>query len=145
MYMRMALEEAKKCSPVKSAYNVGAVIVQYDKDTGTERVVSVGHSRELPGNTHAEECALKKIPESTVLGDTAIFTTMEPCSVRVSGLKSCTDRILESGIKRVYYAVKEPPHFVTCNGIEILEKNGVSVHHLFELSKECSLLNSHLD
>ncbi|OMJ07135.1 Diaminohydroxyphosphoribosylamino-pyrimidine deaminase [Smittium culicis] len=145
--MRLAMSEAKKCTPVESAYNVGAVIVHYSPESDTTEILSVGHSRELPGNTHAEQCALDKVSKSDLakLKDSKIFTTMEPCSLRVSGLKSCTDRILEHGLKHVYFAVKEPPHFVNCNGIQILKDNGVTVVHTEELDQECKLLNSHLE
>ena len=92
-YMEQAISEAEKCGPTKTAFNVGAVLVN-----GT-KVLSTGYSRELPGNTHAEQCALEKyfvenggqrdVPPGSVL-----YTTMEPCSLRLSGNEPCVQRIL---------------------------------------------------
>ncbi|KAG9083578.1 hypothetical protein FRC07_013888, partial [Ceratobasidium sp. 392] len=62
-YMRLALEEAAKCEPTPTAFCVGCVITvpaSNTKDTTTHKILSVGYSRELPGNTHAEANALAK-------------------------------------------------------------------------------------
>ncbi|KAJ1679424.1 hypothetical protein EV182_002083 [Spiromyces aspiralis] len=126
---------------IDTAYNVGAVIVKDGK------VVSEGYSRELEGNTHAEQCALEKLirrGEAAVAENAAIYTTMEPCSVRLSGNKPCTDRLIESGIRTVYLGVLEPLNFVQCQGRQLLEQNGIRVIHIKELEKECMELNSHL-
>ena len=53
-WMRIACEQARLSPPVDTAYCVGCVLV---KD-GT--AIATGFSRELPGNTHAEQCALMK-------------------------------------------------------------------------------------
>ncbi|SCV04817.1 LAMI_0H19504g1_1 [Lachancea mirantina] len=114
-FMLQAIEEAQKCPPTTTAFSVGAVLVNGD------RVLSTGYSRELPGNTHAEQCALEKyfkvsgtneIPLGSVL-----YTTMEPCSLRLSGNKPCVDRIIElnPGIKTVFVGVMEPDTFVKNN------------------------------
>ncbi|KAJ1920537.1 hypothetical protein H4219_001236 [Mycoemilia scoparia] len=145
-FMHLAIEQAKKCVPVETAYNVGAVIA----DTANGEVLSVGYSREIPGNTHAEQCALDKLYSQDRysagnLPDTlAVYTTMEPCSKRLSGNKPCAERILESGIKLVFIAVLEPVHFVNCKGKGMLEDSGINVIHLKELEEECKALNSHI-
>ena len=53
-FMEMAIEEAEKCGETQTQFNVGCVLVH------NGQVISTGHSRELPGNTHAEQCALEK-------------------------------------------------------------------------------------
>ena len=53
-FMKMAIEEAEKCGETQTQFNVGCVLVH------NGQVISTGHSRELPGNTHAEQCALEK-------------------------------------------------------------------------------------
>ena len=66
-WLKYACELAFHCSSVDTAYNVGAVIVgpspcsptSVDKQT-QKQIIATGFSRELPGNTHAEECALIK-------------------------------------------------------------------------------------
>ncbi|KAI8324395.1 hypothetical protein GQ54DRAFT_68562 [Martensiomyces pterosporus] len=140
-YMRMAIDEGKKCSSVESAYNVGAVIVKDGK------ILSRGFSRQLPGNTHAEQCALitlaGELGEDAARGAT-MYTTMEPCSKRLSGNVPCVNRILDSGIATVFVGVAEPPNFVQCTGMEELANHGLKVVQIKELEDECKALNIHL-
>jgi pyrimidine deaminase RibD-like protein len=146
--LKQALDEARKCIPNPTAYCVGCVIV----DPATQKVLSTGFSRELSGNTHAEECALAKLQtqtpdvatedaESRRLVGLDMYATMEPCSERLSGNKSCTDRILENGglIGRVVLGVREPDTFVKCVGVEKLLAHGVVVvrNDDEELEREC--------
>lgn len=128
-WMLLALEEAKKCGETQTQFNVGAVLLLNGE------VLSTGHSRELPGNTHAEQCALEKyfkkhnvsdVPEGTV-----IYTTMEPCSLRLSGNLPCVDRILATCIKTCFVGVVEPDTFVANNtGRQKLEAAGVEYVHV---------------
>lgn len=132
--MELALEQAKKCPFVDSAFRVGAVLA---KDG---RVLETGYTRELPGNTHAEQCAIEKyvsragpLPEGTIL-----YTTMEPCSLRLSGNLPCVDRILQTPIKTVLVGVQEPPNFVEQNtGRVKLEAAGIHYIHIHGLEQEC--------
>jgi pyrimidine deaminase RibD-like protein len=70
-FMEMAIECANKCVPVESAFNVGAVLVD---SNGV--VLSTGYSRELPGNTHAEECCLLKLSNLESARNCTIYSTM---------------------------------------------------------------------
>lgn len=92
-----------------------------DANSPTGLILSEGYSREIEGNTHAEANALtkfnKKIEEladqtmnktleegierDKILPHVWIYATMEPCSIRTSGLPSCSAAILAAGIKRV--------------------------------------------
>jgi tRNA (adenine-N(1)-)-methyltransferase non-catalytic subunit len=120
--MRLACTLAESCVPVASAYNVGAVLVAPD---GAVR--ATGFSRELPGNTHAEEVCLAKAGEGGARGCT-IFTTMEPCSTRLSGKAACADTLQAAGVVRVVLSVPEPPHFVAdCTGAAQLRRAGLVV------------------
>lgn len=103
--MLKALEEAGKCEATDTAFCVGCVIsIQSDDDTHDTTLIT-GFSRELPGNTHAEQCALDKLlsqykPEARGSASSSIvpldlYTTMEPCSERLSGNLPCVQRILE--------------------------------------------------
>jgi pyrimidine deaminase RibD-like protein len=134
-YMLLALEQARKATPVPSAFCVGAVIV----DPSTGDVLSTGYSRELPGNTHAEACALDKLSLSALgrVEGSDMYTTMEPCSVRLSGNTPCVTRILEAGIKRVYVGVEEPKDFVVCEGTRLLRENGVEVVNVPDYAEAC--------
>lgn len=138
-YMQLAIEQAQLSIPAPKAYCVGAVLVLDDT------VLSVGYSREIPGNTHAEECALAKLADPTMdLQQATMYTTMEPCSVRLSGNVPCVSRILEADIKRVVVGVREPPNLVTCEGIKLLEQQGVEVLIVPNVQEDCLRPNKHI-
>ncbi|CAK7898849.1 bifunctional protein Rib2p [[Candida] anglica] len=135
-YMEMALEEANKCGETTTQYNVGAVLVNNGE------VLSTGHSRELEGNTHAEQCALNKYFEKTgttnVPRGTEIYTTMEPCTLRLSGNLPCTERILSSNITTCFVGVVEPDTFVQNNSSKSkLEKEGIEYIHIKGYEEKC--------
>lgn len=135
-FMEKALDEARKSTGTENAFSVGALLV---KDG---QILETGYTRELPGNTHAEQCALEKyfakhnvndVPEGSV-----IYTTMEPCSLRLSGNLPCVDRILQTSIKTVFVGVMEPDTFVSANeGKKKLEAAGVEYIHIPGLEAEC--------
>lgn len=122
-YMQLAIEEAKKSEPTPTAFCVGALLVNNGK------IISTGYSRELPGNTHAEQCALDKYftknNTDKVPPGTELYTTMEPCSFRLSGNDPCLNRVINQNgnISSVFVGVMEPSTFV---------KNNVSYDKLTE-------------
>ncbi|ORY06426.1 hypothetical protein K493DRAFT_310561 [Basidiobolus meristosporus CBS 931.73] len=139
IFLKKAIEQANLSIPVDTAYCVGAVLVK----NGV--VLSEGYSRELPGNTHAEECCLLKLSDLGEAHGAVMYTTMEPCSLRLSGNKPCCERLIEAKIKRVVLGVLEPPKFVEdCTGAMQLEKNGIEVYHLKGFEEECLRPNSHV-
>lgn len=124
-YMTLALEEARKCPPTTTAFSVGAILTSLDGE-----ILSKGFSRELPGNTHAEQNAIKKYLEEhntdKLPQNCNIYTTMEPCSLRLSGNKPCANRILEYNIRNCFVGVLEPDTFVQNNiGKAMLREQGV--------------------
>ncbi|PWY73490.1 DRAP deaminase [Aspergillus eucalypticola CBS 122712] len=142
-YMEYALDQARLSPPAPTKFCVGAVLVDADKN----EILSTGYSMELPGdrpgdpgNTHAEHCCFIKvadqhdIPENQIgkvlPQNTVLYTTMEPCNRRLSGNRTCVERILQLGdaIKVVYVGIKEPEKFIGENtGRKRLEKAGVVV------------------
>jgi len=143
--MRKALALARKCRPIPTAFCVGCVVTK----TGTSAVIASGYSRELEGNTHAEECALRKLllgqDGKVPTGDLDLYTTMEPCSLRLSGNSPCTDRILAFNralapscrIANIYLAVVEPSDFVNCDGINRLHAAGLSISQVQGFQDVC--------
>ncbi|CAB09771.1 CMP deaminase family/ methyltransferase bifunctional enzyme involved in riboflavin biosynthesis and tRNA pseudouridine biosynthesis Rib2 [Schizosaccharomyces pombe] len=133
-YMLKALNEAKKCEPTDSAFCVGAVIVQNGK------IVSTGYSRERPGNTHAEECAIEKFmlknPTDSLEG-AIMYSTMEPCSKRLSKKVSCTDLIVKQKFSTVVLGSLEPDIFVKCEGVDLLKKAGIVVIEKLTFQDDC--------
>lgn len=135
-FMKLAVEEAQKCEETTTAFSVGAVLVKDGE------ILETGYSRELPGNTHAEQCALEKYFAKNGVTDvptgTVIYTTMEPCSERLSGNLPCVDRILKTCIKTVFVGVLEPDTFIKKNvGLEKLSEKNVSYVRVPGFEKEC--------
>jgi pyrimidine deaminase RibD-like protein len=132
-YLQQALDLARKSPPKPTNFRVGAVLVSYpDNDASSAKVLSTGYTLELEGNTHAEQCALAKlasqhsIPESelckllTSEANVTLYTTLEPCGVRLSGNTPCVQRIIATrnpcrgigGVRKVIFGAKEPGTFV---------------------------------
>ncbi|KAK6342604.1 hypothetical protein TWF718_008001 [Orbilia javanica] len=140
-FMQLALDEAKKCVPSQTAFSVGAVLV--DSTVRPHKILATGFSRELEGNTHAEEvCFTKLMREASSPRDGieyTLYTTMEPCSERLSGKKPCVDRILEFGsISIVYVGCQEPSTFVAENTATLkLAEQGIRYLPVDGMSSEC--------
>ncbi|TMW56280.1 hypothetical protein Poli38472_008928 [Pythium oligandrum] len=137
LFMRLAIAEAHKSIPSENAFCVGCVIVRDGE------VVSTGYSRELPGNTHAEQVALQKLDFQAT--GTTVYTTMEPCSKRLSGNTPCVQSCLRAQVSRVVVGVMEPKNFVECEGVRLLQEAGVQVELLKGLEEECLAPNQHLN
>jgi pyrimidine deaminase RibD-like protein len=150
-FMRFALEEAKRCEPTPTAFCVGCVLVP-ENATEEDQILSTGFSRELPGNTHAEANALIKarsIPASNLkekfgqdnidaLFQTIdVYCTMEPCSIRASGLPPCTDALISAKVKRCFIGTSEPGDFVVCEGAHTLKSAGIEVIWVAGVETEC--------
>ncbi|KAF8940267.1 cytidine deaminase-like protein [Dissophora ornata] len=178
-FMKLAIEQANLSVPVPSGYCVGAVLVQEthpDPDSELPQddkfqVVTTGYSRELPGNTHAEECCLTKLAileaeeeeeRETLVGaakavgsstgakdkrrkEWIMYSTMEPCSTRLSGNRSCSDRLIESGVRRIFVGVREPDYFVkTVVGVENMVEKGIEVVQIPGFEEQCLAPNRHV-
>lgn len=157
-FLRLALDEARRCQPTPTAFCVGCVITaRWPLASTTPIVLATGFSRELPGNTHAEANALTKATALTkgelqslfstaplddlkidsILAHSDIYTTLEPCSVRTSGLAPCANAIITAKIPRCYIGVGEPDDFVKCEGAQKLKDAGVEVIWLKGFEEEC--------
>ncbi|WP_254550819.1 dCMP deaminase [Catellatospora tritici] len=137
-HMRHAIEWSRRCPSVPDAFNVGAVVV--DAYGGQ---LAYGYSRETDSYVHAEESALAKLA-GVDLRDAAIYSTLEPCSVRASRPLPCTQLILRAGIPRVYFALREPLLLADCEGVELLAAAGVQVVELPQFAADVVAINGHL-
>jgi len=142
-YMEYALERACLSPPASTKFCVGAVLVDADENV----ILSTGYSLELPrdslgdpGSTHAEQCCFIKVAQKHNLPEerigevlpknTVLYTTMEPCNKRLSGNRTCVERILRlnGAIKVIYVGIREPEVFVGENvGMQKLKDAGVIV------------------
>ncbi len=130
-WLAEAIELSRRCPPSTRAYSVGAILVGQDG-----QVLSTGYSRELDAHVHAEEAAIRKAQAAGLIHSGAcLYSSMEPCSVRLSGREPCTSRVLAAGIRRVVYALREPDCFVQCEGHATLERHGIKVVQIPELSE----------
>jgi diaminohydroxyphosphoribosylaminopyrimidine deaminase/5-amino-6-(5-phosphoribosylamino)uracil reductase len=141
-WMRLAVSLAWQCPPSRTAFSVGAVVVDAD---GVE--LSRGFSRE-DGDlaAHAEEAALGKVaPGEPRLAGATIYTTLEPCSQRRSRPQTCTELIIAAGLRRVVLAWREPALFVAdCQGAELLARAGIAVTDLPQFAADAATPNRHL-
>ncbi|KAK0556172.1 hypothetical protein OC844_005929 [Tilletia horrida] len=126
-HMLLALQLADKCVPTTTAFCVGCTI--YTRSAWTPRLLSTGFSRELPGNTHAEQCALDKIaarcrePAAQEAGaepevlELDLYTTMEPCSKRASDPKGCAHRIID--FNAAAHVLPGPSDFSSASAVQL--------------------------
>ena len=154
-YLDQALTEARKSPPKPTNFRVGCVLVSYTLPS-RGLIISRGYTLELPGNTHAEQCALSKfasrqnIPETslnTVFPPSAavvLYTTLEPCGKRLSGNTPCVQRIIDTrkgnpdgGIRKVIFGAKEPGTFVQdSQSCRMLAEAGIDWEYVPGLDEE---------
>ena len=136
-FLRMAVDESRKCVPCATSYCVGAVVVTSDGSVFT------GRTHETSATHHAEqEAVAKALAAGARLRGASIYSSMEPCSKRASEPESCTELILRHGFAHVAFALYEPDCFVACRGA--LRESGVDVRHCPELAGEVRAANAHL-
>lgn len=120
LHMRRALDLARlqngRTAPNPS---VGCVILDRDGVKISEAATGDG------GRPHAEELALSDLPIGSAVGGTA-YVTLEPCRERSSGEPSCSRRLLDAGIARVYAATRDP-HPLGSGGMTRLREAGIQV------------------
>jgi len=139
-WLKEAIELSKRCPLTERSFAVGAVLV-----SKSGALISSGYSLELGEGTHAEQNAISKALElNQNLEGATIYCSLEPCSLRLSGKKTCVSRILEAKFSKLVYALKEPPIFVKCEGAELLSKQGLQVLQLAEFGALVEAINSHL-
>ncbi len=139
-WLEHAVALAWRCPPVTTAFSVGACLVDA---AGT--LLAEGWSRELDPLDHAEEDVLAKLgPTYRAAPGTTLYTSLEPCSVRASRPRTCTELILAARVPRVVFAWREPRVFVACDGAERLAAAGVEVVELADLADQARAVNKHL-
>ena len=85
------------------------------------------------------------VPNHPRLPGATIYSSLEPCSIRKSRPASCTRLIIESGIRRVVFAWREPSLLVEdCQGAELLREAGIEVVEFPEFAPLVKSANAHL-
>lgn len=119
-YMQRALQLAK-LGGVSVAPNplVGAVIVHQDQ------IIGEGYHQKF-GEAHAEVNAVNSVKDQTLLRESTIYVTLEPCS-HFGKTPPCADLLVRSQFKRVVIAQIDPFSEVSGRGIEKLRNAGIQV------------------
>ncbi len=98
---------------------VGCIIVYKGKI-----IAEAYHQR--AGESHAEVLALKQIKDPSILDKSTLYVNLEPCS-HFGKTPPCAPLIVNTGIKRVVIAHRDPNPKVNGNGVEILKNAGIEV------------------
>lgn len=119
-YMQRAIELAERGAGwVRPNPMVGCVIVHQD------RIVGEGWHREY-GQAHAEVNALNTVADPSILPESTLYVTLEPCS-HFGKTPPCADRIIASGIRKVVIATIDPNPLVSGEGVKKLRESGITV------------------
>lgn len=119
-YMRRAIQLALNGrGAVKSNPMVGAVIVHND------RIIGEGFHRKY-GEAHAEVNAISSVKDASLLSQSTMYVTLEPCS-HYGKTPPCAELILKMQIPRVVIGCLDPFPEVAGRGVQILKKGGVEV------------------
>lgn len=120
MYMQRCLELAMNgIGNVAPNPMVGAVIVHNNK------IIGEGFHAHY-GEAHAEVNAINSVKDKSLLKDSTMYISLEPCS-HYGKTPPCTDRIIELGIPNIVVATTDPNPKVSGRGIDILRQQGCNV------------------
>ncbi len=98
---------------------VGAVVVHNDK------IIGEGFHREY-GKAHAEVNAIASVKDKSLLKESTIYVSLEPCAHH-GKTPPCAQLIIESRIPRVVIACLDPYPAVAGRGVKMLQDAGVEV------------------
>ena len=98
---------------------VGAIIL--DKNG---KLISEGFHQKA-GMPHAEAMAFNNLKEDASGG--TMYVNLEPCC-HIGRTPPCVEKIISSGIKKVFVSIKDPDLRVAGKGIKLLENAGIEVN-----------------
>jgi len=98
---------------------VGAAVVHNSK------IIGEGFHRQY-GKAHAEVNAINSIKDNSLLKESTIYVSLEPCS-HYGKTPPCAQLIIDCGIPRVVIACLDPYPAVSGSGIKMLRDAGVEV------------------
>lgn len=107
---------------------VGAVIVS------NKRIIGEGYTSPY-GGAHAEVNAINSVEEKSLLSESTLYVTLEPCSHH-GKTPPCADLIVKHGIPKVVIGLKDQHEKVAGKGIKKLRAAGCEVL-VGVLEKEC--------
>ncbi len=111
---------------------VGAVIVHNGK------IIGEGYHKKA-GEPHAEINAINAVEDKSLLAESDIYVSLEPCS-HYGKTPPCAVKLKEIGFKKVIIGCRDSHGKVDGKGIEILKNSGIEVVSGI-LENECRALN----
>jgi len=119
IYMERALElAALGCEWVSPNPMVGCVIVHEDK------IIGEGFHRKY-GEAHAEVNAIRSVEDKTLLRESTVYVSLEPCAHH-GKTPPCADLLIEMGVKKVVICNEDPFPRVSGRGIALLNAAGIN-------------------
>lgn len=127
-YMNLAIQVMNKSRQEKRGDEkisplVGAVLVK------TDGKVVTAYRSELREGDHAEYTLIERKCRDRRLDGAILFSTLEPCApgARHYPKLSCSERIVNARIKKVYIGIEDPDPNVCRKGISYLQQHGIEV------------------
>ena len=114
--MNKCIELAKQAEGKTSPNPMVGCVILNDKN----EIISTGYHKKY-GENHAERDALLKLENAT---GCTLVVNLEPCS-HFGKTPPCADLIIEKGIKRVIYGMKDVNPIVAGNGLKKLQEAGI--------------------
>lgn len=131
LLMKKCIELAKQAQgEISPNPLVGCIVLN---DIG--EIISTGYHKKY-GENHAERDALLKLDDAK---NCTLIVNLEPCS-HYGKTPPCADLIIEKGVKRVVYGMKDVNPIVAGNGLKKLIDAGIEVIGPI-LEDECRKLN----
>ena len=132
-YMRRALQLARQGGGHTSPNPmVGAVVVH------NGMIIGEGFHR-CCGQGHAEVNAIASVRDHSLLPESTIYVTLEPCS-HYGKTPPCAKLLIDKGVKRVVVGMLDPFEKVSGRGVAMLREASIEVA-VGVLEKECRELN----
>lgn len=118
--MDRALElAALGCEWVSPNPMVGCVIVHED------RIIGEGFHRKY-GEAHAEVNAIQNVADKTLLPESTVYVTLEPCAHH-GKTPPCAELLIKHRVKRVVICNEDPFPRVSGRGVALLKTAGIGV------------------
>ncbi len=120
LFLHRCLDLALKASrAVAPNPYVGSVIVHYG------RIIGEGFHQQA-GQPHAEVLAVRAVADPTLLKESTIYVTLEPCA-HFGKTPPCADLIIRHQIPRVVIGMQDPNPKVDGGGIARMKAQGIEV------------------
>ncbi len=119
-FMRRALELAQLGrTSVSPNPMVGCVIVH------NEKIIGEGY-HQFYGKSHAEVNAINSVEDKSLLPESTVYVTLEPCA-HYGKTPPCSDLLIEKNVNKVVIACQDPFSRVDGKGVDKLRKAGINI------------------